>query len=83
MGLFLILVVFVGLPWPYYALMESSEKQGTLGKMLCGLKVTTLSGDRLTFAHATGRYFSKILSETMSLGYLLAVFTPANRPCMI
>lgn len=62
--------------WLYHALMESSTKQGTLGKMAVGIKVTDLNGNRLTFARATGRWFSKILSSmTLTVGYIIAGFT--------
>ncbi len=43
--------------WIYFALMESSTWQGTLGKKAIGLFVTDLQGNRLTFARASGRYF--------------------------
>ena len=62
--------------WLYYALMESSKLQGTLGKKLLGMTVLTDTGKRLTFLRATARYFSKILSSmTFGIGYLLIAFT--------
>ncbi len=62
--------------WLYYALMESSPTQGTLGKMALGLKVTDLNGNRLSFARATGRTFAKIPSALIILiGYIMAGFT--------
>ncbi len=62
--------------WLYFALMESSKHQGTLGKMALGIKVTDLAGNRLSFGRATGRYFAKIISGmTLGVGYLLAAFT--------
>jgi uncharacterized RDD family membrane protein YckC len=62
--------------WIYYALMESSSKQATLGKMALGLKVTDLNGARISFAKASGRYFGKILSSFLCLiGYIMAGFT--------
>ena len=62
--------------WLYYALMESSPKQGTLGKMAIGLKVTDLSGNRISFGRATGRYFGRILSGLiLDIGFLMIVFT--------
>lgn len=62
--------------WLYFALMESSESQATLGKMLMGLKVTDLRGKRLSFGKATGRYFAKLLSwMTLMIGFLMAFFT--------
>lgn len=40
--------------WLYEALMESSSRQATLGKMALALKVTDLEGRRISFARATG-----------------------------
>ena len=62
--------------WLYEALLTSSSKQATIGKMACGLRVTDLQGRRLTFARASGRYFAKILSGmTLLIGYIIAGFT--------
>lgn len=62
--------------WLYYALMESSKKQATLGKMIMAIKVTDLSGNKVTFGKATGRYFGKILSGMLlGIGYIMAGFT--------
>src|SRR5262245_29099345 len=67
--------VFV-LPWLYEALMLSSEKQATLGKMALGIAVTDLNGARLTFARATGRHFAKWISALiLGIGFLMAAFT--------
>jgi uncharacterized RDD family membrane protein YckC len=74
MFLSIIAVMIVG--WLYFALMESSAKQGTLGKMALSLQVTDLEGRRLTFGRATGRYFGKIVSSAiMGIGYIMAGFT--------
>lgn len=62
--------------WFYYALMQSSAKQATIGKMALGIKVTDVNGERLTFARASLRYFSKILSNLfLMIGYIMAGFT--------
>ena len=62
--------------WLYYALMESSSKQGTIGKQLMGIKVTDLEGNQISFARASGRYFGKILSALiLMIGYLMMLFT--------
>lgn len=64
------------LSWLYYSVMESSPTQGTFGKMALGIKVTDLSGDRVSFGKATGRYFGKILSGlTLFVGYIMIAFT--------
>jgi uncharacterized RDD family membrane protein YckC len=63
--------------WIYYAWMESSSSQGTLGKMALGLIVTDLYGNRITFAHASGRFFAKIITGLIpfGIGYIMAGFT--------
>jgi uncharacterized RDD family membrane protein YckC/Tfp pilus assembly major pilin PilA len=62
--------------WLYFALMESSAQQATLGKRVLGIKVTSSSGDRIGFGRATGRYLAKFLSGvTLGFGYLMIVFT--------
>ena len=57
--------------WLYWALMESSAWQATLGKKLFGLKVTDLQGRRISFARASGRYFGKIIF----VGFIMVAFT--------
>ncbi len=75
-GYFLFIIAIWISGWLYFALMESSSQQGTLGKMALGIKVTDMSGNRITFGRATGRYFSKIISSlTMGIGYIIAGFT--------
>lgn len=69
------LVGFVG-GWLYYALMESSEKQATLGKQALGIIVTDIDGNRISFGRATGRDFAKFISSlTLLIGYIMAGFT--------
>ncbi|MCF8242877.1 MAG: RDD family protein [Melioribacteraceae bacterium] len=70
------IIVSVIVKWLYYALMESSTKQATLGKMALGIKVTDTLGNRISFGKATGRYFGKILSGLiLNIGYIMAAFT--------
>ncbi|GAB4324596.1 MAG: RDD family protein [Bacteroidales bacterium] len=62
--------------WLYFALMESSKYQATLGKMALGIKVTDMEGNRINFGRATGRHFAKILSSfILMIGYIMAGFT--------
>jgi uncharacterized RDD family membrane protein YckC len=69
------LLIFV-VTWLYFALMESSSIQGTLGKKIVGIKVTDTHGNKISFLRATGRHFSKILSSLILLiGYIMAGFT--------
>ena len=64
------------LSWLYFAGMESSGWQATLGKRLLGLRVTDSTGARIRFARASGRFFGKILSGALfGLGFLMAAFT--------
>jgi uncharacterized RDD family membrane protein YckC len=64
------------LGWLYYALMESSSTQATLGKMALGIRVTDAQGRRVSFGRATGRYFSKIISGIiLYIGYIMIAFT--------
>lgn len=60
----------------YFAILESSSWQGTVGKKALGIAVTDLNGNRLTFGRATGRFFGKILSSiTLLIGYMMAGWT--------
>ena len=62
--------------WFYFALMESSSKQATFGKMAVGIKVTDMQGNRISFLRATGRYLGKIISGMiLCIGYIMAGFT--------
>lgn len=71
----LLLIMFV-LAWLYYAGLESSAWQGSVGKRLMRLLVTDVYGRRITFGRATGRYFGKIVSGlALFVGYLMAAFT--------
>jgi len=59
--------------YPYFALLESSRWQGTLGKQAMRIKVTDMDGNKISFARATARYFFKIISSIeLMLGYLIS-----------
>ncbi len=55
-------IVHAVLVWLYFALMESSSRQATLGKLLIGLVVTDLTGRRISFWRATGRHLGKFFA---------------------
>jgi uncharacterized RDD family membrane protein YckC len=62
--------------WLYYALMESSSKQATVGKMAMGIVVTDLRGQKISFARATGRYFGFLVSAfTLCIGFMMCAWT--------
>ncbi len=62
--------------WLYFALMESSAKQATLGKIALRIVVTDANGQRISFGRATGRHFAKIVSRIiLRIGFIMAGFT--------
>ena len=77
MAFFLGWFVFLILQWLYFAGMESSARQATFGKSVMSLRVTNYEGQRISFSHATGRYFAKIISGLvpLAIGYIMAGFT--------
>jgi uncharacterized RDD family membrane protein YckC len=59
----------------YFALMESSAKQATLGKMAVGIKVGDEQGQRISGLNAVGRWFAKIISYLiLFIGFIMAAF---------
>ena len=77
LGCFLVLVLFLIVGWLYFAGMESSERQATFGKAAMSLRVTSTEGQRLSFGHASGRYFAKIITGLIpfAIGWIMAGFT--------
>ena len=72
----LMLLLTIPTSWLYEAFMESSSYQATLGKMIFGMKVTDLYGNRISFARATGRHFAKILSGMiLGIGFIMVGLT--------
>ena len=68
--------ISVVVTWLYSALMESSAKQATVGKMALGMIVTDMEGRRIGFGKATGRHFAKILSALiLGIGFIMVAFT--------
>jgi uncharacterized RDD family membrane protein YckC len=62
--------------WLYFALMESSGHQATVGKLALGMVVTDDAGHRIGFGRATGRYFAKIISAMILLiGFMMVGWT--------
>jgi uncharacterized RDD family membrane protein YckC len=80
-GFLTILFTLIGIgllvKWLYFAYLESGEKQATWGKQVLGLYVTDLSGSRLSFGRASGRFFAKIITGLIpfAIGYIMAGFT--------
>lgn len=60
----------------YFALMESSKYQATLGKMALGIKVTTTEGARIDLVKSIIRQIGKYVSGViLMIGYIMAAFT--------
>jgi len=72
----LVFILAIAGNWLYEAFMLSSSYQATLGKMIFGMRVTDLFGNRISFARATGRHFAKILSGMLlCIGFIMVAFT--------
>ena len=66
--------------WLYFAWLESSSWQATVGKKVCGLRVTDLNGHQITFGKATGRYFAKIISAIiLFIGFIMIAFSDTKQ----
>lgn len=62
--------------WVFYAAFHASSLQATPGKLLLGIKVVGLDGERISFGRALGRGLAEILSYMLLLiGYIMAAFT--------
>jgi uncharacterized RDD family membrane protein YckC len=72
----LLILAGVIVAWLYTSLLLSSPRQATVGKMALGLVVTDESGQRISFARASGRYFAGTLNSlTLGIGYLMVIWT--------
>jgi uncharacterized RDD family membrane protein YckC len=60
----------------YFAVMESSHLQASVGKLVVGLHVSDLEGRPITFSRAAARTCAKSLSSmTLGMGFVLCAFT--------
>jgi uncharacterized RDD family membrane protein YckC len=68
--------------WLYEALMTSSPRGATLGKLALGLRIVRVDGAQLSFGRATARHFLKFMITPLvplAIGYLMAAFTARKR----
>ena len=73
-------LVLLVLIWLYYALLESSPLQASVGKILMGIKVVDRRGRRLSFWQATERIISKLVTNvTFYFGFFIAAFDKQKR----
>ncbi|HTZ72666.1 MAG TPA: RDD family protein [Candidatus Aquilonibacter sp.] len=68
--LIFLVILLLAMKWLYWALMESSSWQATLGKKALGLYVTDLEGLRVSFGKASGRFWSGRGLSMVPLGNL-------------
>lgn len=63
-----------------YTIFFLGKYGATPGKMVCGLKVATAMGDRISYGRATGRFFGEMLSGLVCyIGYIIAAFDGEKR----
>jgi uncharacterized RDD family membrane protein YckC len=66
--------------WLYFAGMESSKFQATLGKLATGIMITDLEGNRASFSQASWRFVAKLISwMTFFIGFIVAAITPGKQ----
>jgi uncharacterized RDD family membrane protein YckC len=72
----LLTLLFMVIDWLYNSILISSSRQATLGKMLMGIVVTDMNGERISFLRATARYLVRaFISGFLLIGYLIQLFT--------
>jgi uncharacterized RDD family membrane protein YckC len=65
-------IINLGLGASYFALMESSRYQATVGKMAVSIQVGDRVGGRISILNAFGRYFAKMISALLlCIGFLM------------
>ncbi|MBD3106917.1 RDD family protein [Bacillus sp. AGMB 02131] len=75
---YMLITIIIGIA--YYAGLQSSKWQATIGKRMMKIKVTTMDGRRIGFIRAVVRYIVMFgLSNILFIGYLLALFTKKNQ----
>jgi uncharacterized RDD family membrane protein YckC len=69
-------VLFIIIPWLYFAGFECSRGQATPGKTLLRMVVTDRNGNRISFARATLRHFFKFISALIIfIGFIMIGLT--------
>ena len=78
----LLVVALIVINWLYEAMMTSSPRGATVGKMAFGLRIVRFDGAQLSFGRASARHFAKYMLTPLvplAIGYLLAAFTSRKR----
>ncbi len=75
-----VVVGYLLVGWLYFAGLEASEGQATIGKVMTAIIVSDLKGERITFWRASLRYLAKLLSIlTLGVGFLMMLRHPRKR----
>jgi len=68
--------------WLYWSLLQSGDKQQTIGQGAFNIKLMSLDGEKVTFGQATGRFFGNLLNLfTFFIGYIM-FFTTEKKQCL-
>jgi uncharacterized RDD family membrane protein YckC len=79
-GVFLGLFIYILGAWLYFAAMESSPMQATLGKKAFGIMVVGEQEKRISFKRASLRFGAKVVCcVILGIGFILAAFSKKNR----
>ncbi len=71
-----VLVLFILIPWLYFAGLEATKNQATPGKIAARVAVTDYHGKRISFSRATLRHFAKFVSLILLFaGFIMIGFT--------
>jgi uncharacterized RDD family membrane protein YckC len=68
-----IVAILISAMWLYEAVMTSRWRQATFGKMVVGINITDIKGERLTFLRASARFIGKFI--LFGLGFIFQPFT--------
>ncbi|KFL37508.1 RDD family protein [Arenimonas donghaensis] len=75
-GMVVVYLIYPVMSLAYYAGMESSKLQATVGKLALGIKVVDRQGRRLGFGRAAGRWAGSIVSYLiLYIGFFMAGWT--------
>lgn len=57
----------------YHTLMDSSPRQGTIGKVIFNIKVVDTNGERISYLRAVGRHMIKCVTSLLILASLITM----------
>ncbi len=70
----LVLLVYFGVQWVYFALQESSNRQASVGKSVMGFSNATAGGENVGFLRASARFWIKTIGLALpAVGFFYAI----------